>query len=82
MYKATVNVTLRTSILDPQGKAAHQALHNLGLKEVNKVRIGKLIEMDISAESEEKARAIATDACTRLLANEVMEDFEIIIHEN
>ncbi len=82
MYKAKVNVTLRKSILDPQGKAAHHALANLGLKEVNEVRIGKLIELDIEADSKEKAREIAETACTKLLANEVMEDFEITINEN
>lgn len=82
MYKAIVNVTLRKSILDPKGKAAHHALQNLGMKEIDKVRIGKLIEMSISADTEEKARAIAEDACVQLLANEVMEDFEITIQEN
>lgn len=82
MYKATVNVTLRESILDPKGKAAHHALKDLGLPEVNSVRIGKLIEMNIDAESKDKAFEIAETACTKLLANEVMEDFEIEIHEN
>lgn len=82
MYKATVNVTLRKSILDPKGKAAHHALHNLGMKEIDGVRIGKLIEMNINADSREKAKAIAEDACVQLLANEVMEDFEITVHEN
>jgi len=82
MYKATVNVTLRKSILDPQGKATHHALQNLGLNEVDKVRIGKLIELDIDTDSEDKAREIAETACTQLLANEVMEDFEITINEN
>lgn len=82
MFKATVNVTLRKSILDPQGKAAHQALQNLGLKQVEGLRIGKLIEMDIDADSEQKAREIAEEACTQLLANQVMEDFEITIHNN
>lgn len=82
MFKATVNVTLRKSILDPQGKAAHQALQNLGLKQVEGLRIGKLIEMDIDADSEQKAREIAEEACARLLANQVMEDFEITIHNN
>jgi phosphoribosylformylglycinamidine synthase len=81
MYKATVNITLRKSILDPQGKAAHHALQNLGMKEVEGVRIGKLIEMDIDAENKERAQQIAEDACTQLLANEVMEDFEVTIHE-
>ncbi len=82
MYKATVNVTLRKSILDPQGKAAHHALQNLGMKEIDSVRIGKFIEMDIDADSKNRAQQIAEDACTQLLANEVMEDFEVIIQEN
>ena len=82
MYKATVNVTLRKSILDPKGKATHHALQNLGMNEIDGVRIGKLIEMDINADSKEKAKEIAENACVQLLANEVMEDFEITIHEN
>lgn len=82
MYKATINITLRKSILDPKGKAAHQALQNLGMKEVDGVRIGKFIEMDIDAPDRDRARTIAEDACSQLLANEVMEDFEITIHEN
>lgn len=82
MYKATVNVTLRKSILDPQGKAAHHALNNLGLSDIESVRIGKLIELSIDADSKDAAFDIAETACTKLLANEVMEDFEITIHEN
>jgi len=77
MYKAKVNVTLRPSILDPKGKATHHALHNLGLKNIQDVRIGKLIELEIDAGSEKEAKAIAESACTKLLANEVMENFEI-----
>lgn len=79
MYKAKVNVTLRKSILDPKGKAAHHALHNLGLNNVSSVRIGKLIELDIEADSENKALEIADTACSKLLANEVMEDYKIEI---
>ncbi|MGM0546210.1 MAG: phosphoribosylformylglycinamidine synthase subunit PurS [Bacteroidota bacterium] len=82
MYKATVNVTLRKSILDPQGKAAHNALKNLGLTSIDQVRIGKRIELDIEASSKDEAHSVAEEACTKLLANEVMEDFEIEIHEN
>ena len=82
MYKATVNVTLRKSILDPQGKAAHHALNNLGLIGIESVRIGKLIELSIDSDSKEAALDIAETACTKMLANEVMEDFEITIHEN
>lgn len=82
MYKAKVNVTLRKSILDPKGKAAHHALQDLGLTDINEVRIGKLIELDIDAKSKDDALEIAETACTKLLANEVMEDFEITINEN
>jgi phosphoribosylformylglycinamidine synthase len=82
MYKATVNVTLRKSILDPKGKAAHQALQNLGMDEVENVRIGKFIELNIDAESSERAQKIAEDACNQLLANEVMEDYTVTIAES
>jgi len=81
MYKATVNVTLRKSILDPKGKATHHALKNLGLNEIENVRMGKLIKLDIDADSPERAKKIAADACTQLLANQVMEDFAITIDE-
>lgn len=79
MYKAKVNVTLRQSILDPKGKAAHHALQNLGIDQVAKVRIGKFIELDVNADSEASAKEIVESACSKLLANEVMEDFEIEI---
>ena len=79
MYKATVNITLRKSILDPQGKAAYHALQNLGLNDVKDVRIGKYIEMNIDAGSKEEALKVADTACTKLLANEVMEDYQIEI---
>jgi phosphoribosylformylglycinamidine synthase len=79
MYKAKVNVTLRPSILDPKGKAAHHALQNLGLNEVQQVRIGKFIELDVDAKDESAAKKIVESACAQLLANEVMEDFEITI---
>lgn len=82
MYKATVNVTLRKSILDPKGKATRQALQNLGMNRIHDVRIGKLIELDIEAEDETAARKLADEACVRLLANEVMEDYHIEINRS
>lgn len=82
MYKAKVNVTLRKSILDPKGKATHHALQNLGLNNVKEVRIGKFIELDIDAGSENEAYEMADTACTQLLANEVMEDYTINIEKN
>ncbi len=74
-YKATITITLRPSILDPQGKATLQGLRELGYKEVQQLRIGKFIEMQLEAASEEEARQVVQDACERLLANPVMEDY-------
>lgn len=79
MYKATINVTLRKSILDPKGKATHHALQNLGLKDITEVRIGKFIELNINTDDETKARELADTASSKLLANEVMEDYQIEI---
>jgi len=79
MYKAIIFVTLRPSILDPKGKASLHALQSLGMSTVKGVRMGKLIEMDIEASSEDDARAIAANACEKLLANVVMENYHIDI---
>ncbi len=77
MFKANIYITLRESILDPKGKASHHALKNLGYDKVEKVRIGKFIEMDIDASSESEAKEIAQESCQKLLANEVMENYRI-----
>lgn len=79
MYKAKVTITLRKSILDPQGKATHHALQNLGLANINQVRIGKIVELNINADNKEKAWEVAKTASEQLLANPVMEDFDIQI---
>ena len=81
MYLARIVVTLRKSILDPQGKAVHHALESLSMAAVQEVRIGKFIEMKIDAGTREDAEKIATAACTRLLANPVMEDFSFSVDE-
>ncbi|HUN66368.1 MAG TPA: phosphoribosylformylglycinamidine synthase subunit PurS [Bacteroidota bacterium] len=79
MFRASINITLRSSILDPQGKAVHHALGNLGLHAVEEVRIGKLIELRINCRTEQEAKTIAEEACRKLLANPVMEDFTCTI---
>jgi phosphoribosylformylglycinamidine synthase len=66
-------------LLDPQGKAVLGGLHNLGLKAVQDVRIGKRITLQVDAANESEAKKIAEDAATKLLANQVMEHFEISI---
>ncbi len=79
MYKANVEITVRRSILDPQGKATQHALHDLGFASIERVRVGKHIELWIEAASEEEAMALARAACEKLLANPVMEDFQITL---
>lgn len=77
MYKANIHITLKESILDPKGKASVHALQNLGLNEIENARIGKFIELDIEADSVDEARDIADQACQKLLANEVMENYTL-----
>lgn len=79
MYKANIHVTLRPSILDPQGKAVHHALENLGYASVDRVRMGKYVELWIDEADEAAARDVAEAACEKLLANPVMEDFEVTL---
>ncbi len=81
MYKAKINVTLRASILDPQGKAVHHALESLGYGAVEHVRMGKFVEMWIDEETEEAAVAVARAACEKLLANPVMEDYSMVLEQ-
>jgi phosphoribosylformylglycinamidine synthase subunit PurS len=77
VYRATVRVTLRPSILDPQGKAIRHALHRLGYEGVGEVRAGRLIELTLDAASTEEAERMAHEAADKLLANPVMEDFTV-----
>ncbi len=81
MYLARVTVTLRKSILDPQGKAVHHALESLDLGSIEQVRIGKIIELQIQCLSEEEARRVAEEACRKLLANPVMEDYSFSLEK-
>ena len=78
--KAKVYVNLKSGVLDPQGKAVKGGLENLGLKGVQDVRVGKHINLHVEAASEEEARKIAEDASKKLLANPVMEYFEISVN--
>lgn len=81
MYKASIHVTLRPSILDPQGKTTHHALEDLGFETVDRVRMGKFIEMWIEEPTRDAAESVAKRACEQLLANPVMEDYEILIED-
>ena len=75
--KATVHVTLKAGVLDPQGKAIGNALHALGFDEVGDVRQGKLIELQIDGDDPDKARARLEEMCRKLLANPVIERYAI-----
>jgi phosphoribosylformylglycinamidine synthase subunit PurS len=79
MYRATVRITLRPSILDPQGKAISHALHNLGYDDIREVRAGKLIDLLIQADDAAEAERLAREAAEKLLANPIMEDYSIEI---
>ena len=79
MYKASIHITLRESILDPQGKATLHALHNLGYGAVDKVRMGKYVEMWVEAANEGEARDTVEKACSKLMANPVMEDYSFSV---
>ncbi len=81
MYLAKINVTLRSSILDPQGKAVQHAIASLGMEQVLEVRMGKYIEMKISAEDRNDADRVAAEACKKLLANPVMENFHYTLEK-
>ena len=78
-YTAQIKVMPLKNLLDPQGKAVMGGLKNLGISGINDVRIGKHIDLTIEAETEAAAKAQAEEAATKLLANAVMEEYEIIM---
>lgn len=77
MYRARIRITLRKSILDPQGKAVLHALAGIGADGVTDVRMGKYVELTLDAAGAEEARAAADLMCRKLLANPVMEEYSI-----
>ena len=77
IYTVQVKVMPLKDLLDPQGKAVMGGLQNLGIKNVIDVRIGKHIDLQIEANSKEEALTAAEEAAKKLLANPVMEQYEI-----
>ncbi len=75
--KARIHVTLKNGVLDPQGKAIGHALGSLGFDGVGDVRQGKFIELDLAETDEAKAREAVTQMCEKLLANTVIENYDI-----
>jgi phosphoribosylformylglycinamidine synthase PurS subunit len=78
LVKAWVHVTLKPDVLDPQGKAIQRAAASLGYDAVRGVRQGKLFEIHLDARDEEKARSLVAELSSKLLANPVIESFDII----
>lgn len=78
-YQLEIRIVPRAGLLDPPGKAIHHALQSLGYLEVEEVRVGKAIFLDVEAPSEHEARERAEEMCRKLLANPVTEDYEVAI---
>ena len=75
--KVRIHISLKNGVLDPQGKAIENALTNLGFDKVKNVRQGKLIELDINEDDPVQAHKQATDMCEKLLANTVIENYQV-----
>ena len=76
--KVKVIVTLKSGVLDPQGKAIQQTLNGMGFVNVKDVRQGKYFDIDIDESDEQNAKQSAEEICKKLLANQVIEDFKVI----
>jgi phosphoribosylformylglycinamidine synthase subunit PurS len=77
--KARIHVTLKTGVLDPQGKAIAHALGNLGFSGIGEVRQGKYIEIELAESDKARAQATVEAMCQQLLANTVIENYAIEI---
>ena len=80
-FKATIIVSLKNGVLDPQGQAIEGGLTALGIAGVNSVRQGKQFEIDLEAESSDDAQSRLHDMCERLLANTVIENYDIHLQQ-
>jgi len=76
-----VFVTLKSSVLDPQGKAIERSLHSLGFGGVSGVRMGKYLELELDGADPEEARHQTQQMCDKLLANPVIEDYRFEIQD-
>jgi len=73
--KAKIHITLKNGVLDPQGRAIAGALHNMGYNDVEDVRQGKYIEVDLKSPNAESAKQTLDKICSSLLANTVVENY-------
>lgn len=75
-FLAEINVMPLKALLDPQGKAVTMSMHKIGFRDVENVRVGKHITLEIDAPSEEVAMERITEACNKILTNPIMEGFD------
>lgn len=79
-YKAEIRVMPHEELLDPQGRTVGNNLTLIGIQNAEQVRIGKFIEMELEAGSEQEAREMVETACKKLLANPIMEKYSFSVH--
>ena len=80
-FKAEINVMPHDALLDPQGKAVTGSMKNIGLAAIQNVRVGKHISLEVEAADEAAAKQMVDDACTKLLANMIMERDDFTLHQ-
>ena len=76
--KFAVTITLKKDVLDPQGKVVGQTLKNIGIENLNSIRQGKFFEIDLDESDSKKGEMKVKEMCEKLLANQIIEDFQII----
>lgn len=78
-FKAEIDVMPHAALLDPQGKAVTGSMSNIGLPQIQNVRIGKHISLEIEANTEDEAKIAVDEACKKLLANLIMESYSFSV---
>ena len=81
MYKGLVKVLIQPNVLDVQGQAVQKSLENMGFDSINGIRVGRLVEVFLTHETEDLAREKLAEMTEKLLANTVIEDYEIEIEK-
>jgi len=81
-FIADIDVMPLKALLDPQGKAVTGSMKNLGLPEIQNVRIGKHITLEVEADNKEAAKTKVDEACKKLLSNQIMEEYEFKLTES
>lgn len=80
-YSAKIKIMLKKGILDVQGKTVENALNSMEFSNIHNVRIGKFVELTVSAQNKAEAQSIVEQACAKLIANPIIEDYEISLDE-